>query len=369
MSSRYTQPVTFSVTLSGAICQPVAVKVVASNTHRRHSPLRELENSSVQSPYECPARVDAIMAALAASGVHTMAMPSDWGTAPIEAVHHPGLVRFLAEAWHLHHAEHPDIADVFPDVFAMEGLRRGMTPAREPEAIGGRFGYWAFETTTPLTEGTYDAARGAVDISLTATAAVLGGERAAYGLCRPPGHHATYDLYGGYCFFNNAAIAAHHAVASAGARVAVLDVDYHHGNGTQQIFYERDDVLYVSLHGDPRRAYPYVVGFADETGAGRGLGANLNLPLAAGTDDDRYLAVLAQACAAIVAHRPDLLLVSLGLDTYLHDPICDLAVTTEGFGRCGAMVAGLGIPTVILQEGGYAIDALGANVAAWLAPF
>jgi acetoin utilization deacetylase AcuC-like enzyme len=231
--------------------------------------------------------------------------------------------------------------------------------------MAARLGWWCFETTTPLTAGTYDAARSAVDVAIGATTDVLGGSRLAYGLCRPPGHHATTSLYGGYCFFNNAAIAAHH-VAATGARVAVLDVDYHHGNGTQQIFYERDDVTFVSLHGDPARAYPYHTGYVDETGAGRGSGATTNVPLAEGLDDEAYLGALEQALDAVTAARPDLVVVSLGLDTYAGDPICDLAVTTEGFRRCGAAVAARGVPLVVLQEGGYADDALGANVVAWL---
>jgi acetoin utilization deacetylase AcuC-like enzyme len=185
-------------------------------------------------------------------------------------------------------------------------------------------------------------------------------------LCRPPGHHAATSLYGGYCFFNNAAIAAHRAAADSKSRVAVLDVDYHHGNGTQQIFYERDDVTFVSLHGDPERAYPYHTGFADELGAGRGRGSTTNVPLPARLDDDGYLAALDQALTAVAAASPAMLVVSLGLDTYGGDPICDLDLTTDGFERCGAAVAELGIPLIVVQEGGYADDALGRNVAAWL---
>ena len=195
---------------------------------------------------------------------------------------------------------------------------------------------------------------------------MLDGAPLAYGLCRPPGHHATTSLYGGYCFFNNAAIAAAHVAATTGARVAVLDVDYHHGNGTQQIFYERDDVAFVSLHGDPARAYPYHTGFADETGAGRGRGSTCNVPLAAGTDDDAYLDALARALDAVERFDPAVVVVSLGVDTYIGDPMCDLALSTEGMGRVGAAVAGLGRPLVVLQEGGYADTALGANVATWL---
>ena len=194
----------------------------------------------------------------------------------------------------------------------------------------------------------------------------MSGERAAYGLCRPPGHHAATGLYGGYCFFNNAAIAAHHIATTTASRVTVLDVDYHHGNGTQQIFYGRDDVQFVSLHGDPARAYPYHTGFADETGAGRGSGATLNVPLPARTDDVAYLGALERSLDAVDAFDPAVVIVSLGVDTFVDDPICDLSVTTDGFGRCGAAVAARGRPLVILQEGGYADAALGANVTAWL---
>ncbi len=342
------------------------MKVVLSDTHRLHSPEVEVSTSMSHSPFEHAGRVEAIRTALAADQRFEFADPSEWGLDPIEAVHNPGLVRFLAEAWALYNAEHPGTREVVPDVFAMEALRRGMSPGREPTAIGGRVGYWCFETTTPLTEGTYSAARGAVDVALSATQVVLDGAHAAYGLCRPPGHHATTDLYGGYCFFNNAAIAAHHIAATTGTRVTVLDVDYHHGNGTQQIFYERDDVQYVSLHGDPQRAYPYTVGFADETGAGRGLGHNHNYPLPERADDDLFVATLERAGGHISRFGPSVLIVSLGLDTYVTDPICDLAVTTEGFHRCGATVGTWGLPTVVLQEGGYDVSALGANVYAWL---
>jgi acetoin utilization deacetylase AcuC-like enzyme len=248
----------------------------------------------------------------------------------------------------------------------MPGLLDGVGPFPKRSLVDHELGRWCFETTTPITEGTFDAARSAVDIALTATAAVIGGEPSAYGLCRPPGHHAPTGLYGGYCFFNNAAIAAHRVASTTGSRVTVLDVDYHHGNGTQQIFYRRDDVQYVSLHGDPARAYPYLSGFADETGAGRGAGSNLNIPLPAGTDDEAYLGALARAADAIAAFGPSLLIVSLGVDTFHNDPISDLAITTEGLRAQGELVAQLALPTVVLQEGGYDVDAIGDNVSAFL---
>ena len=342
------------------------MRVVTSDRHRGHSPLAEIESSGLQPPFEHPGRADAIHDVLAGDDRFTLFEPDEWGTAPIAAVHDPGLVDFLGRAWADYQMRHPGTHDVVPDVFAMPGLLDGVGAFPERSLVDHELGRWCFETTTPITEGTFDAARSAVDIALTATAAVLDGERSVYGLCRPPGHHAPTALYGGYCFFNNAAVSAHHIASTTGSKVTVLDVDYHHGNGTQQIFYQRDDVQYVSLHGDPARAYPYLSGFADETGAGRGAGWNRNVPLAAGTDDGTYLAALGAACDAVDAFGPGVVIVSLGVDTFHNDPISDLAVTTEGFRAQGELVAQLALPTVILQEGGYDVDAIGDNVRAFL---
>ena len=230
-----------------------------------------------------------------------------------------------------------------------------------------RLGAYCFDTATPIVAGTADAARAAVDIALTAADRVLEGAPLAYGLCRPPGHHAGRNLIGGYCFFNNAAIVAESLVSRGASRVAILDVDFHHGNGTQQIFWNRDDVLYVSLHGDPGGIYPYYSGYASERGGDGGVGANLNLPLAPGTDGDGYLAALADGLDAIAAFDPDApLVLSLGFDTYHADPICNLALQTDDYARIGSRIAELGHPVVALQEGGYAVDALGANAVAFL---
>jgi acetoin utilization deacetylase AcuC-like enzyme len=342
------------------------MRVVATDLHRLHNPVLELELSNFHPPYECVERAEEINRVLRADDRFVFHSPSEWGTAPIEAVHDPDLVRFLSTAW----AEYQQISgpsrEVIPDMFYKAALRDGMEPARRPSSIHGRLGWWCFETTTPLVEGTYAAARGSVDTAMTATRLVLNGDPVVYGLCRPPGHHAPKAAYGGYCFFNNAAVAANYVASTTGTKVAILDVDYHHGNGIQQIFYDRDDVLYVSLHGDPARAYPYSIGFADERGAGRGLGHNLNIPLAARTGDDDYLKALDRACAAIAGFDPSMLIVSLGLDTFESDPIADLALTTDGFERCGARVRELGLPTVVLQEGGYNVAALGENARRWL---
>ena len=343
--------------------------VVYSPKHLLHDPATEIESSTTHSPFEHTGRAETIKATLAGDPRFSFRSPTEHGAEPITRVHDEGLVRFLSVAWAEYQTVVGNRREVVPDMFYRDDLRNQMGATSEPESITGRLGWWCFETTTPLTEGTYEAARAAVDTALTATDMVLGGERVAYGLCRPPGHHATRDLYGGYCFFNNAAIAANEIVQRTGGKVTVLDVDYHHGNGTQEIFYDRDDVQYVSLHGDPRRAYPYFTGHADETGTGRGLGSTYNVPLPARTADDAYLSALSTCAEKIGAFKPTALIVSLGLDTFITDPIADLAVTTEGFSRSGALLAQLGLPTVVLQEGGYDVDALGRNVHAWLTGF
>ncbi len=342
------------------------MKVVYTLRHRMHHPEQEVEGGQLQDPFEHPGRAEIIRAALAADGSFEFVAPDEWGTDPIEAVHDPGLVRFLETAWEEYQQVNGYHHDVVPDVFALPAIREGMGDATEPTDIGARLGWWCFETTTPLTHGTYDAARSSVDVALTAAGLVVAGDPVAYGLCRPPGHHAPRAAYGGYCFFNNAAIAAQHLATTTGGKVAVLDVDYHHGNGTQQIFYDREDVQFVSLHGDPQRAYPYLTGHRDETGTGAGRGTTSNYPLAERTEDDDYLAALSAACAEVAAFGADALVVSLGLDTYYDDPISDLAVTPDGFEASGEMIRELGLPTVVLQEGGYATDELGENARRWL---
>jgi acetoin utilization deacetylase AcuC-like enzyme len=342
------------------------VQVFHSPRHRLHDPGHEVQNGVATPVNDVPERADAIRAALEADGGFTIHEALAHGRAPIEAVHDPDLVAYLAGAWQAWARELPDVPDAIPEMFPNPALREGMGPFRPPRTPLGRLGHYGFDTSTPLAAGTYEAARSAVDVALTALEAVLGGEPVAYGLCRPPGHHAPRAAYGGFCFFNNAAIAAEQAVRAGVARVAVLDVDYHHGNGTQQIFYGRGDVLFVSLHADPDRAYPYLTGFADETGTGRGLGANRNILVPEGCDDATFLALLGDALEAVAAFGPELVVVSLGVDTYALDPLGDLAVTTAAFTASGAAVSSLGVPMVVLQEGGYHLGDLGANVLAWL---
>ncbi len=342
---------------------------VWSPRHRGHDPEVEFEESRLQPAFEHAGRAEAIATVLANEPRFQRVEASAFGVEPIAAVHDPGLVAFLERGWQQYQTEVRPTAQVVADVFASDDLWRGMGPGTEPPLVAAQVGWWAFETTTPLLEGTYDAARSAVDVALTATQCVLEGDRVAYGLCRPPGHHATSRRYGGYCFFNNAAVAAHHVASTTGIRVTVLDVDVHHGNGTQQIFYERADVQYVSIHGDPAATYPYHVGFADETGSGRGRGANLNLPLPVGTGDAEYAVALARALEAVDAFDPSLVVVSLGVDTAASDPIGRFALSAEALGASGAAVAALARPTVVLAEGGYDLDAIGHLTHQWLTGF
>jgi acetoin utilization deacetylase AcuC-like enzyme len=347
------------------------MKVVHTERHREHDPPVETYLGVPMPANETPARADAIRDALVADGGFELVEPTDHGPEPILALHDPGLVRFLEEAWPAAREQRIDrdflVADTYPTRGLFEGMSQELVAARpEPVAVGGRAGWWGLDSSNPIVAGTYAASRAAVDVALTTADLVLGGERVAYGLCRPPGHHAAASMAGGYCFFNNAAIAAQSIVERTGERVAILDVDVHHGNGTQQIFWRREDVRYASLHADPKRLYPFYLGHADEVGEGEGRGANLNLPQQLRADDATYLADLDRALDWIAAASGEIVVVSLGFDTYEKDPIGDLALTTAGYHEMGRRVAGLGRRLVILQEGGYHVGDLGRNAVAWL---
>jgi acetoin utilization deacetylase AcuC-like enzyme len=341
------------------------VRVVYTPRHWLHHPQHEVLAGFQRPIYETPDRIEQIRSALEAEGGFKFADLTEHGRAPIEAVHDSGLIRYLETAWHEWQAVAPG-REIFPDTVVHPALREGMHAVREPTGVLGRLGYWVFDTATPIVAGTYTAARAAVDVALTTADLVLGGERAAYGLCRPPGHHAPRAAFGGYCYFNNAAITAEYLARQTNEPVAILDLDFHHGNGTQQIFYSRADVLYVSLHGDPNQAFPYFAGFADETGAGEGLGATLNVPLPSGTTDAPYLRALDLGLKRIAAFGGSTLVVSLGFDTYIGDPICDFSLTTPVYNEVGGRVAALGRKLVLLQEGGYFVPQLGENARQWL---
>jgi acetoin utilization deacetylase AcuC-like enzyme len=341
------------------------MRCVYSAAHLEHAPEHEVQHGGSVPAFETPDRIEAIRRALQSDAAFEFVAPADHGREPIVAVHDERMVRFLEGAWTVWEEQRPGL-DPVADTVLHARLRAGMEEATEPKGMSGRLGYWSFDSSTPLSPGFYGAARAAVDVALTAAELVLSGDRIAYAMSRPPGHHAAEAMFGGYCFFNNAAIAAHHVAERTGGRVAVLDVDYHHGNGTQQIFYRRADVFFASLHADPHFAYPYFTGFAHERGAGDGDGTTLNLPLAAGCEGGRYTAALGKALDALSRFEPEVVVVSLGLDTYAKDPIADFALTTEDMGAVGRLVADLDRPLVVVQEGGYYVDDLGANALAWL---
>ena len=337
--------------------------VVHSPDQDRHRPTVEVEFGVPVPPWEVPARAETILGALAAQEAFELRLPDPAPRAALTAVHDEGLVGYLeAQSEGIRRAS---ATLGIPDTFLLPAMREGMGAGRLPQEPASQLGLWCFDSMTPLEAGSYAAARSAVDVAVSATDAVLGGAGAAYALCRPPGHHAARAMYGGYCYFNNIAVAAQHALAS-NRRVAVLDVDYHHGNGTQQIFYRRGEVLYVSLHGDPDRAFPFYTGFADESGEGDGRGCNLNVPLPAQCEDGAYLAAVERALDRLVAYAPDVLLVSLGTDTIEGDPLGDFKVSRSAFAGIGGRVRALGLPTVVVQEGGYNVAHIGEDVRDWL---
>jgi acetoin utilization deacetylase AcuC-like enzyme len=342
------------------------VRVVYSAEHLRHEPGHEYVDGRAIASFEVPERAESIRRALSEDAAFAIEAPIEHGTAPITAIHDPAMVAYLESAWAGWVAAGERAEEILPDTFPLPAYHETMPPVRATRSPRGAAGSWVFDAASPIVEGTYGAARSAVDVALTAVDLVVDGERFAYGLCRPPGHHAGRSMMGGYCYFNNAAIAADQLARRSEGRVAILDVDYHHGNGTQQLFYERGDVLYVSLHGDPDRAYPYFSGFEEETGSGAGAGATLNLPLPERCPDDRYLGALDRGLEEVAAFAPGTLVVSLGIDTYHLDPICDLAISTGAYEEVGRRVGALTLPTVVLQEGGYHVGDLGENVRTWL---
>ncbi|MEO3807673.1 histone deacetylase family protein [Sphaerisporangium sp. B11E5] len=312
---------------------------------------------------EVPGRVTVIREALV-DGAHVEAEPHD--DVVLEVVHDRRMVAHLREVWtrwdEAGFPRDPGQDRVVPYVFPTAGMLAGM-PARTPVAVHARAGLWCYDTMTLVGPGTWAAARAAVDVALTAADLVAGGARLAYGLCRPPGHHATPAGYGGSCYLNNAAVAAEALRRHGFGRVAVLDVDAHHGNGTQAVFWTRPDVFYGSVHVDPGAGwFPHYVGFAGETGADAGQGTTRNVPLAPGTGDEGWLAGVERLCAEVAAFRAEAVVVSLGVDAAADDPESPLQVTAEGYRRTGRLVAALGLPVVAVQEGGYHLPTLGGLV-------
>jgi len=335
---------------------------IYSPLHHRHHGSAELIDGKMMPCFEMPRRAEMILARVREVGLGEVREPQRFGEAPVRRVHDHGFVDFLATAWQEWLAEGRR-HDALPLVWPVRSLRGD----RVPEYIDGKLGYYSLDAGTPITAGTWEAVQASADVALTGARAILDGASSVFSLCRPPGHHAASAAMGGYCYLNNAAIAAQYLIDHGCARVAVLDVDYHHGNGTQEIFYTRRDVLFVSLHADPRVEYPYFLGHADELGAGAGFGFTHNYPLPHGTTWDVYGPALDDACRKVDAFRPDALVVSLGVDTYEHDPISKFRLRSDDFPKIGARIAGCQRPTLFVMEGGYAVEDIGTNAVRVLA--
>ncbi|MFN3620301.1 histone deacetylase family protein [Sphingorhabdus sp.] len=323
-----------------------------------HAPNQEMHNGAFVPHAETPARAQAMC-----SGVPATETPTDHTEAPILRVHDAGYIEFLKTA-HARWAAAGRPGDVMGYVWPVVG-RRALDLTRI-DALAGRY---SMDSSTPLTADSWTSAYWSTQCALSALDAVLSGDSAAVGLCRPPGHHAGTDYLGGYCFINHAAVAAQAARDAGIERVAILDIDYHHGNGTQDIFWDRGDVFYASVHADPATDFPFYWGHADETGEGEGAGATLNLPLPQGTGIEAFRAAQATALEAIARFDPGLLIVSFGADTYAGDPIANFAIQTPDYAVLASDIAAGGLPTVVLTEGGYAVDKLGENLASFLRGF
>ncbi len=336
--------------------------VVHSPHHRGHDPQQFIVRGRFQRSNEQPERAERLLAAALAEGLHAVE-PADHGPGPRAAIHTPEYLHFLATVWERWQQLPGASEEVLPNVHPFPGQ-----PCTYPDSLVGQAGFHLGDMASAVGPHTWQAAVWSAHVATHAAQLVLDGERAAYALCRPPGHHAYADRANGFTYLNNAAIAAQQ-LRQRHARVAVLDIDVHHGNGTQGIFWRRSDVLTISLHGDPHFCTPFFTGHAHERGEGDGLGYNLNLPLAKGTGDAGFLAALAVALQRINDHAPGALVVALGLDAHERDPYQALAVTTPGFGLVLAAIARLGLPTVLVQEGGYLSDDLGPSLRSALRGF
>ena len=332
--------------------------VIHSTRHHLHDPKQFLLGGALAPCPEVPERAERFLAAVTRDG-HDLAEAVAHGAAPRAAVHAPDYLEFLEHG----HAAWQALSHTAPEM--LPNVHPGRHMHSRPDHIVGQAGWYMADTACPISADTWAAVTASADVALSAADLLLAGQDHAYALCRPPGHHAFADMAGGFCFLNNVAIAARH-LQQRFPRVAILDIDVHHGNGTQQIFYDCDDVYFVSLHGDPAGFYPFFAGHAHETGSGRGRGYTLNLPLPAGTGDEAFLGALQRALRAIGRFAPDALLISLGLDAQENDPLGILSITTGGFERIAGMIAEMPMPTLLVQEGGYLCEELADNLSRFL---
>ena len=327
--------------------------------HALHQGRFEMFRGQLVPCFEVPARADFVLAELGRRGLGEVRSPPRFEVPALTTIHAPRYLDFLAGAWDEWVALDPANAtrDALPSVWPARTFRTDVLPANFSACMG----LFSYDAGSPLTSGTWVAARAGADCAFAAAEQLVQGARSAFVLSRPPGHHAGADFFGGYCFLNNAALAAQHLRDQGFERVAVLDIDYHHGNGTQSIFYDRSDVLFTSLHGDPHTEYPFFLGYADERGVGGGIGFNHNLPLPRGTGFAVWREALKAALQGIAAFGAQALVVSLGLDTFEGDPISGFTLRSDDYLRVGEDLAGAGLPTVVVFEGGYAVAEVGVN--------
>ncbi|MBO9436449.1 histone deacetylase family protein [Ruegeria sp. R13_0] len=337
------------------------MKAVFDARQWRHDPKNFMANGAILPNPEQPKRIEVLKSGAEAAGCVFLA-PCDAGFGPIAALHSAEYLTFLQNIY----SRWRRIPDAGEEV--IPNIHPAARSDGYPKSAVGQAGFHQADTACPIAEGTWEAAYWSAQSAISGADLIKGEERSAYVLSRPPGHHAFGDLAGGFCFLNNSGIAAER-LREAGLRPAILDVDVHHGNGTQGIFYARDDVLTVSIHADPARFYPFFWGHAQERGEGRGLGYNLNLPLERGTCDDDYMATLDVALQRVQGFGADVLVVALGLDASIDDPFKGLAVTKDGFSRIGAAIAKTGLPVLFVQEGGYLSESLGENLTRVLTGF
>jgi acetoin utilization deacetylase AcuC-like enzyme len=332
------------------------MKVIYTEAHRKRASKTELSGGELVRPFECPERMDYILGRLRETGFGEIMPPREIQSDALPKIHDAGYLSFLKSAW-----DEWESAGFKGEAIATVWQSRSMPSPHIPDFIEGKMGYYCLAAETSISNGTAEAAWASLDVALTGAEHVLAGDNSAFSLCRPPGHHASNDQFGGYCFINNAAVAAQHMRDRGLERIAVLDVDFHHGNGTQAIFYSRSDVLFLSLHGDPMAAFPHFLGHEGEIGIGDGEGFNFNFPMPAGTSFSKWSNALKSALHQISKFGADAVIVSLGVDTFERDPISFFKLKSNDFIKMGEYIASLDLPTLFVMEGGYAVQEIGIN--------
>ena len=340
------------------------MKTVYSAKHLGHAGNVELGGNTIVPAFEKPSRAEMIRARVEQQKLGPLVEPKEHDLAAAKRVHRADFIDLLPTVWDRWTAAGKS-GSAMPITWPTRAVRGDVAPT----AIEALLGFYSFDGAATFVQGTWDAIKSSYDVALTAAALVQDGESSAFALCRPPGHHAGSASMGGYCFINNAAVVSAWYRDRGARKVSILDVDYHHGNGTQQIFYDRGDVQLVSLHADPLTEYPYFLGHADERGVAAGEGFNRNYPMPFGTAWATWGQALDAACEDVAGHAPDVLVVSLGVDTFENDPISRFKLKSADYPRIGARIAKLGLPTLFVMEGGYAVDEIGINAVGVLSGF